>query len=156
MDYDLASNLKGLPCLEYATYSTDQTSAALDTSLYNYKGLTLALEIGVGGITFITSNKVEYVITVSDDDSTYVAVTDDDVILLYPGLVATGGIVKSLIAAHAAADVTYVGIRSKKRYVKVKFDFSGTHSSGTPMGAHWCLNHPMSAPNVVSAIPDMV
>ena len=163
MEYDLASNLKGLPCIEYATYSTDQTSSALDTSLYNYKSLTLCLEIGVGGITFTTSNKVEFELTHSDDDSTYVVVTDDDVIIPYSTtntvalLGASSGIFQSLIAAHAAATVNLIGYRGKKRYVKLKMDFTGTHSSGTPMGCTWILGSPMSAPNwQTSVTPDLI
>jgi hypothetical protein len=155
MDYDSASNMKGVPGIEYATYSTDQTSTSIDTSLYNYKALTLALEIGAGGITFTGTNRVDFVVTHSDDDSNYVAVTDDDVVIPYSttltvalmGATPATGVVKALIAAHASADVSYIGYRGKKRYVKFKFDFGGTHSSGTPMGFHWCFDHPMSAPN---------
>jgi hypothetical protein len=44
--------------------------------------------------------------------------------------VGTGGIVKSLIAAHAAADTTEVGYIGGKRYLKVLADFSGTHGTG--------------------------
>lgn len=163
MDYDRASYMKGVPGIEYATYSTDQTSSSFDTSLYDYKALTIALEIGIGGITFTTSNKVEFDLTHSDDDSTYVAVTDDDVILPYSTtntvalLGSTNGIVKSLISAHAAATVDYIGYRGKKRYVKFKFDFSGTHSSGTPMGFHWILDHPMHGPTwQTSVTPDII
>lgn len=157
MDYDLASNLKALVAVTPVVYSTDQTSSALNTASYLYKSLTIALFLGAGGITFTSSNKVEVVVTHSDDDSTYVAVTDDDVILPYgAAAVATGGIVKSLVAAHASDEVFNVGYRGKKQYVKVKFDFSGTHSSGTVFGADWVLGHPMSPPYVLSAIPDMV
>jgi len=165
MDYDSASNMKGVPGIEYATVSTDQTSSAFDTSLYNYKALTIALEVGVGGITFSGTNRIDIVVTHSDDDSTYVAVTDDDVIIPYSttatvalqGASAATGVVKAFIAAHAAATVDYIGYRGKKRYVKVKFDFGGTHGSGTPMGFHWILDHPMSAPNwQTSVTPDVI
>ena len=157
MDYDLASDLRALPAILPASYTTDQTSSALNTASYGYKSLTLALHLGVGGITFDGTDRIDVKVTHSDDDSTYADVTSDDIILPYGATaVATGGIVKSLIALHAAAEVFLVGYIGKKQYVKVKYDFAGTHGSGTILGASWILSHPMSAPYVLSAMPDMV
>jgi hypothetical protein len=135
--------------------STDQTSVALNTALYPFKALSLAIYVGVGGITFDTTNKIEFGLTHSDDDSTYVDCTDDDLNLPYPlTTVEPGGIVKSLVAVHGTADYTVVGYRGKKQYVKVKADFSGTHGTGTTIGATWLMVHPMSAPTWQAAVTD--
>jgi hypothetical protein len=110
--------------------AADNTPAAID--LQGYDTALILLEVGVGGITFSGTNKVEFVVTHSDDDSTYTNVTDDDVI----GVTGvTSGIVHSLTAAHAAATVTAIGYRGGKRYLKILADFSGTHGTATPMAA---------------------
>jgi hypothetical protein len=163
MDYDSASNMKAVVAITPATVSTDQVTSAFDTSLYLYKALTVAVYLGAGGITFTTNNKIDINVTHSDDDSTYVAVTDDDVVLPYSTtatvalLGAADGTVKSLRAAHATEEVFLFGYRGKKRYVKIELDFVGTHSTGTLVGASWLLDHPMSAPNwQTSVTPDII
>lgn len=113
-----------------ATYAADNTPVAVD--LRGYDAVTIALSIGAGGITFDTNNKIEFVLTHSDDNSTYTNVALADVI--GPTSV-TNGIVKSLTSAHATADVTKVGYIGNKRYIKLLADFSGTHGTGTPIGA---------------------
>lgn len=110
--------------------AADTTPVAID--MQGFGTALLLIEVGVGGITFDATNKVEFVLTHSDDDATYVAVTDDDVIGV-TGI--TSGIVHSLIAAHAAATVTQIGYRGGKRYLKLLADFSGTHGTATPMGS---------------------
>ena len=155
MDYDFASNLKAVSAVPPAVYDSDQASSALDTSLYPFKALTLEIYVGVGGISFDSSNKIEFVLTHSDDDQTYVAVTNDDVVFAYPALVGAGGIVKSLVAAHASPDITVVGYRGKKRYVQVTADFSGMHGIGTAIGVNWLMSSSMSAPTWQTAVPDM-
>ncbi len=154
-DYDFASNLKAVSAIAPAVYDSDQSSSALDTSLYPFKALTLEIYVGVGGISFDSSDKIEFKLTHSDDDQTYAAVTDDDVVFAYPQLVGAGGIVKSLVAAHASPDITVVGYRGKKRYVQVTADFSGMHGIGTAIGVNWLMSSPMSAPTWQTAVPDM-
>lgn len=93
----------------------------------------LALHIGVGGITFTGTNKIEFVLTHSDDDVQGVT-----------GV--TNGIVKALKTAHAAAAVTKIGYIGYRRYLKVLADFSGTHGTGTPIAVAAILGRPHSAP----------
>ena len=160
---DSVSNMKAVVAITPGTYTSDQTSSALDTSLYNYKALTIECYIGVGGITFDGTNKLEINVTHSDTDSNYAAVTDDDVVLPYSTtntvalLGATDGTVAAFTSAHAAAEVVLIGYRGKKRYVKVQMDFDGTHSPGTLVGANWLFDHPMSAPTwQTSVTPDLI
>jgi tryptophan synthase beta subunit len=133
--------------IDAATLSADNTPAAVDNLGYHKATITLA--IGAGGITFTASNKIEFVLTHSDDNSTYSNVTDSDVILdsLGPTSV-TSGIVRSLTSAHATADVQKIGYIGGKRYLKLLADFSGTHGTGTPIAANVvreCPNYEGSA-----------
>lgn len=138
---DLYSRVKNVLALGAATYSADNTPVAVDRA--GYQSAMLALSIGAGGITFTGTNKVEFVLTHSDDDSTYTAVTDDDM----QGVTGiSSGIIKTLSAAHAAAATYKFGYIGGKRYLKLLADFSGTHSTGTPFAATWDLSDPLMAP----------
>lgn len=145
-DYDLAHNVKAVSLITPAVLDADNTPAALDT--LGFRSATIFTNVGIGGITFTTGNKVEFKLTHSDDNVTYAAVEADDVLMPYGESLGSGGIIRSLIAAKAAADTTMhkVGYRGKKRYLKLLADFSGTHGAGTPMSAHADLGHPMAAP----------
>jgi hypothetical protein len=152
-DYDLVSNLNGLLGLILASRTATAQTAGADTQ--KWKSLMFGWYVGIGGITFDASNRIDVVIEESDDDSTYAAVaSEDDVILPYGLTFAAGGIVKSYIAAKAAADTAYnlVGYRGKKRYARLKFLFTGTHGSGTPTAAYVIQGHPMHKPAWQSSI----
>lgn len=126
---DLASNLALAVAIPNATYAAENTPAAVD--LAGYEAALIALGIGVGGITFTGSNKIEFVLTHSDDNVTYTNVETKHV----TGATVANGIIKSLIAAKAAADVSEIGYVGNKRYLKLLADFSGTHGVGTPIEA---------------------
>lgn len=127
-----------------AVYAADNTPGAVD--LLGYGAATLMLAVGVGGITFTSSNKIEFVLTHSDDDATYTNVAEADVVkdTLAPASIVNG-IVRSLTAAHAAATVQKLGYIGKKRYVKLLADFSGTHGTGTPISANIVKTRPALA-----------
>lgn len=125
-----------------AALNADNTPGAVDTK--GFESVEILLNVGVGGITFSGTNKVEFKLTHSDDDSTYTAVTSADML---GGLtVADGGIIKSLTAAHAAAAAYRYGYKGGKRYLKLLADFSGTHGTATPMSATALLGNPVLAP----------
>jgi hypothetical protein len=152
MDYDSSSNMAVVPAIAQGTFTSTQTSAALDTSLYNYKALTAVIYVGVGGITFNAGDAIKFTVTTSpDNNSDYVAATSDDVVLNYTDAVTNGlpdssGNVLNFVALHASAAAYVVGIITKARYVKIAATFSGTHGSGTPIHVDWVFDHPMSAP----------
>lgn len=140
---DLISNLGVKIAIPSASYDADNTPAAIDLS--DFDSAVFAIHVGVGGITFSGTNKVEFKLTHADTaDGDYIAVTAADV----QGVdsVGAGGIVKTLNAAHAAADVTKVGYIGGKAFAKLLADFSGTHGTGTPIGATVILGHPRNAP----------
>jgi hypothetical protein len=61
------------------------------------------------------------------------------------------GIIKSLIAAHAAAGAYRFGYKGGKRYIRLTADFSGTHGTGTPIAASALLMHGYSQPEANQA-----
>lgn len=140
---DLISNLGVMIAIPPAAYDADNTPAAID--LRGFDGAVFAIHVGIGGITFSGTNKVEFKLTHADEeDGDYTAVAAADV----QGVdtVGTGGIVKTLNAAHASATVTKVGYIGGKPFAKLLADFSGTHGAATPIGATVILSHPRNAP----------
>lgn len=139
---DAYHNLAIAEALAPAVYAADNTPAAID--LLGFESALLSLHIGAGGITFTGTNKIEFKLTHSDDDSAYSAVEDADVIAA--SAVGAGGIVHALTAAHAAASITRVGYIGGKRYLKLLADFSGTHGVGTPLAAIVIKGHAQERP----------
>ena len=131
-----------LTALPAAANDADNTPAAVDIG--NYDAAIVSIAVGVGGITFSTTNKVEFKLTHSNDNSSYEAVTMADVTGV--SAVGTGGIIKSLVAAHAAAAVYNVGYIGGKRYLKLLADFDGTHGAATPLAAVVVGAEPRVAP----------
>lgn len=127
---DIHSGVKAVVAIGAAVLDADNTPAAID--LQGYNAAEILLMVGAGGITFSSSDKVEFTLTHSDDNSEYTAVTDADMLGVSS---ITDGIIKTLNAAHAAAAVYRFGYVGNKRYLRLLADFSGTHSSGTPMAA---------------------
>ncbi len=127
---DLHSGFKAVVAIAAASLTADPTPPAIDRR--GYDAVEFLLAIGVGGITFDATNKVEFKLTHSDDDVTYDAVEQKDVL---GATVAAGGIVKALTAAHAAAAAYRFGYKGNRRYLKLLPDYSGTHGTGTPLSA---------------------
>lgn len=141
MRKDISKNLGVMFALAPAVYEDSNTPAAIDIG--NFAAAILVLAIGVGGITFTADNKIVFKLTHSVDNSTYEAVAQEDV----KGVtVGEGGVVKSLVAAHAAASVTKVGYHGGRRYLKLLAEFSGTHATGTPIAAVVVAGEPYVAP----------
>ncbi|WP_417624954.1 hypothetical protein [Paremcibacter congregatus] len=128
MKRDDISNMGVAFAIAPAALAADNTPGSVD--LTGFDSASFLINVGVGGITFSDTNKIEFVMTHSDDDSDYSLVTDDDVVGVTVG---DDGIVRSLVAAHAAATSTKVGYIGGKPFVKVLADFSGTHGSPTPI-----------------------
>lgn len=143
---DLHSHISIVSAIGTAVLTADNTPAAID--LQGHQSAEIVLSIGIGGITFSGTNKVEFKLTHSDDDSTYSAVTTADMLGV---TVADGGIIKALTAAHAAAAVYRCGYKGGKRYLKLLADFSGTHGTGTPIAANVILGHGDSNPQANQA-----
>jgi len=142
---DLHNSISMDTLIANATYSADTTPPAVD--LQGYNGAEVVLGLGAGGITFSGTNKIEFVLTHSDDNSTYTNVADADMIGV-SGI--TNGIIKALTAAQAAAVFRY-GYKGSKRYLKLLADFSGTHGTGTPIAAYAIKGEAFVQPSVNQA-----
>ena len=126
-----------------ATLSADPTPLAVD--LATFEAVGILIHVGVGGITFTGTNKVEFVLRHGETDvvNDHTAVTQADV----RGVTVTGsGIVRSLIAAHAAPSITKLDYVGGRRFISLLPDFSGTHASGTPMSATAVRGFPLTGP----------
>lgn len=143
---DIHSDMTVAAAIAAAVLAADNTPAAID--LQGYDAAEIVLSIGAGGITFDATNKIEFKLTHSDDNSTYTAVGDDDMLGV---TVASGGIIKSLVAAHATAAVYRAGYKGGKRYLKLLADFSGTHGTGTPITATVIKMHGYNRPEADQA-----
>lgn len=124
-----------------AILDTDTESSAID--LQGHYAASLIVTVGAGGITFDESNKLEFILTHSDDNVSYEAVDATDVDKI--DTVETGGIVLAFTSEHAAASAYVVNYVGGRRYVKLKADFTGTHGTGTPVAAVVALARPMLA-----------
>lgn len=124
-----------------AVLTASNTPTGID--LAGYQGAEIVLCIGVGGVAFTAVNKIEFVLTHSHDDVTYVNVVDSDVLGALP---ITTGIIKSLTATHAAAAVYRFGYVGPRRYLKLTATFSGTHTTGTAIAAVVMRSYPGHAP----------
>lgn len=143
---DIHSETSLATALGPVTLSADNTPVAVD--LAGYRSAEIIIGAGIGGITFSGTNKVEVVLTHSDDDVSYVPVTTADML----GVTVTGsGIIKSFVAAHAAAAHYRYGYKGAKRYLKVLFDFSGTHGTGTIFSALVVKMHGLNKPEANQA-----
>ncbi len=115
-------------------YNADTATTLVD--LLGYHSATALIHIGVGGIVFSNANKLDVVMTAGNlaDGSDQVPVTADDIVVdaLAPAAIANG-IVRSIVAAKAAADVQKVGYVGGKRFLRMLGDFSGAHATGTPI-----------------------
>lgn len=113
---------------------TDTAATAVDSQ--GYDSVEHVVPIGTSGDTLSASVKLELVIQHGDlsDGSDAVAVTDKNM-LLSPSADLTSGIFQ-LIDANSKTQLTYkIGYRGPKRYSRVFFDFTGTHTNGTRIAA---------------------
>lgn len=142
--------MKPVIAITPAVLAADNTPAAID--LQGYYAATILLHVGAGGITFTSTNKIEFKVTHSDDDVTYSTCDETDFDWLDSAELTDGattdGIIKSIKAAHAAAAVYRINYTGGRRFLKILADFGGTHSSGTLIGA-WVLK---GHPGVASAV----
>lgn len=120
------------PAVLIGAAALDADNTPVGVSIADFESALILISVGVGGITFTGTNKVEFKLTHSDDDSNYTAVAQGDIA---GATVGSGGIILSLVAAHASATVNRIGYHGGKRYLKLLADFGGTHAAATPMSA---------------------
>jgi len=140
---DLASRIAAVPAIAPNVYSASTTPAAIDLS--GFESAAVLIEAGVGGVTFSSTVRIDFVVSDSDDGVNFSPATKFSGSELPSGGV-TGGVVKSLQAAHATPDVTTIGYIGGKRYLEVQANFVGTQATGTPLSATVVKGNPIFIP----------
>lgn len=142
---DHFNNLSAVAAIAAAVASDDPAPITIDRA--GFDALTFMLMIGVGGITFTATNRIDFIMEHSDDGATWLPVGASGVLGAVPD---ASGIVLSQRAAHPAATVHRFGYtdgyQGEKRYVRLRADFNGTHGTGTPIAALAVLGNSRSAP----------
>lgn len=113
-----------------AVYNTDQNSSSID--LADCDDAVILFDVGNSADTLNGSNTIELEIEESDDDSTFTDVADADLTNYVAG--TNDGTVALINAAAEDSTVIAVGYRGSKRYIRGVVNFTGTHSTGTPIG----------------------
>jgi hypothetical protein len=137
---DLANNIKLVQSLAPAVRTADANGDGVDRQFY--EGVTIVVDTGAEGITLSSSNKIEFELEHSDDDSTYTDMSSSDV----NGTLGSDGLFLTLDADGETPQISEIEYVGSKRYVRVVANFSGTHGTGTPIGASVILHKPRHAP----------
>ena len=122
-------NQAAIPLLSPANRTASAQSASLDTQ--NYGSVTLLANIGATTDTLNGTNRVELQVQESDDNTTFTAVADSDLVKVVGGQ-ATGTFAV-LNAGGAVNQVYKTGYIGNKRYVRVALANFGTTAGGTIM-----------------------
>ncbi len=138
---DLANNLALRHVIAPVVATATQTGASVNRA--GFESVAFAIHVGVGGITFSGTNRIDMVAEHSNDGTTWTACTQDDVTGVTMG---ASGIFRSLQAAHAAPSVTKVGYVGARPFARVSAVFAGTHGTGTPVSALAFLGEALSVP----------
>lgn len=135
---DLHNNLGIVRVLDPAVRNSDVNGGDADVDLQGYNGCEMIVVVGLSADTLNGSNTISLELEESDDDSTYTDVAAADML----GGNAGGTGQFALIDDAAEDDAVYsVGYIGDKRYVRLVVNFSGTHSTGTPIGACAVVGH---------------
>jgi hypothetical protein len=140
---DLHDNLSAVIAVLPATLTATPTDISVDT--LGFRGAMVAFYIGVGGITFTGTNRIDLVLEHSLDNTNWTAVTQADVV---GQTITANGTYRSIIALKAAADVTEISYVGGRRYIRTRPVMGGTHSTGTPMAAMIVRGLPEQMPSV--------
>jgi hypothetical protein len=143
---ELHSNIKVVQLLAPIVGNNDTEGTptnGLDTR--GFDSAELVALLGDSGDTLSGSVKVDIVLEDSDDDVTYAPVTAaSSVRYASDGVAAapdSNGIIATIDAAAEDTRKIRVGYMGTKRYVRLKFDFTGTHTNGIPIAMLGILGH---------------
>ena len=125
---DIKANMKHDFCL-CAVVTEDADGASVD--MQEYKEVAFYATVGASGDTLSGSLKFDIGLEHSDDNSTFAACTDAQVL----GSVASGSTgVFAIVDGATDDEKVYVAqYRGTKRYVRASITAAGTHTNGTPI-----------------------
>lgn len=146
---DLVHNLSPVVGLAPAVRTATALSSACDTR--GFESVVVRFHSGTFGDTASGSLYTEAELQESDDNSTYTAVANTD--LLFPSGKsartgnATGTFFQSKTTGAAdTAGLYEVGYIGSKRYLKVNLRLTGTHTNGSPTAVTFSLGHAVYNP----------
>ena len=124
------------------------TAAIVDLAAGPYNEATFLLITGPGGITFTGTNKLEWVLTHSNNGTDFDAVTADDLRSSTGGAVtvAAGGVVEAYTSAKSATSCGQYAYVGRRRYLRAQPTYGGTHATGTVTGAYVLLSGALRGP----------
>ncbi|MDP3378942.1 MAG: hypothetical protein Q8S53_11300 [Brevundimonas sp.] len=136
------NTLKTVSAVTPGLYAADAAGQTVDR--LGFGSVTFALQVGVGGITFNATNRIDALLEHSEDGTDWEPVPAAQVVGQI-GL-ADDGIIRSFRTAHAAPSVTRFGYIGDNRFTRLTADFNGTHGTGTGLSAVAILGRPAQAP----------
>ena len=135
---DLANNIKRVQTLDPIVLTADQLFTGVDRQ--GFESVVLAALLGLSGDTLSGSVYADLILEHSDDDSTYTAVTSANHVT--GGTVDSSGIFAT-INAPAEDETQYsIGYTGGKRYCRINYDITGTHTNGMPVAGLAILGDP--------------
>lgn len=137
---DLSNNIKLMQSLAPAVRDADANGDGVD--IKGYENVAIVVDSGVEGITLSGTNKIEFELEHSDDNSSWSDAESSDVI----GSLGSGGLFLTLDDNAESPQISEIEYLGSKRYVRVVANFSGTHGTGTPCSAFVILGKPRHAP----------
>lgn len=139
---DIVNNLKVVSSLLPLTRTTDANGAAAD--LQDFQGAMVVAHLGASGDALSGSLKIELELEHSDDNSTFTDCADAD---LSAAVTGTNTGTFAVVDASGEDSKAYkVGYKGNKRYVRVVYNITGTHTNGTPSSAVIIPGKPKAAP----------
>jgi|TARA_B100000085_G_scaffold240763_1_gene231304 hypothetical protein len=137
---DLSNNIKLMQSLAPAVRDADANGDGVD--IQGYENVAIVVDSGVEGITLSGTNKIEFELEHSDDNSSWSDAESADV----NGSLGSGGLFLTLDDNAESPQISEIEYLGSKRYVRVVANFSGTHGTGTPCSAFVILGKPRHAP----------
>lgn len=130
MKTGIYSDYKFTQILDPAVTNADTNCTSID--MKGYSEVLFAVLVGESADTLNATNKIELEVEESADNSTFTDVADADLVKYVDGI--NDGCFALIDAATEDDAVYYTAYRGDSRYVRPVLNFSGTHSTGTPIG----------------------
>ena len=129
---DIANNVSVSQILDPAVITATTPTSSVDTQFDN--GCMLMVTLGDSADTLSGSVYWELILQESSDDATWSAVTSATSVT-WGSVNSSTGVFATINLAGEDDSVYKIGYTGPERYVRVNVVATGTHSSGTPVGA---------------------
>lgn len=130
MRRDLEARLDVTASLAPLVRTADANGTGVD--LRGYDGALVVAHVGAEGDTLSGSVLISLELEESDDDSTYTDVAAGDMLGGVGGSSGQFALIDDNAEAPAVHKIGYIG---SKRYIRVVYNVTGTHTTGTPASA---------------------